>query len=124
MGESKGPLDRAADRLQELVHLLKHNIIPGMRPKDQKMILDYLLEMVDDLIAAQREISEHRITDAEKKRIKANLEEEFQRELEIQVNKAKYRYDTRVREEVAAREDELRREFSEAIINQHLRDNE
>ena len=118
----KGPLDRASDRLGELVHLLKNNIIPGMRPKDQKMILDYLLEMVDDLIAANREISSKRVTQNERDRIKKALEDQYNRELSRKLMQQQSRADTRLREELQAQEMELREEFRKAIINQHLED--
>lgn len=122
MRESKGPLDRATSRLGELVHLLKHNVIPGMRPKDQKTILEYLLAMVEDLETAHEEIKQHKVTDNEKRRIEDDIRKEYERKAQQDRNALLDVMRKERAEALVEQERELREEFTDAIISQHTGD--
>jgi uncharacterized membrane protein YheB (UPF0754 family) len=122
MTEAKGPLDRAADRLGELVRTLKNGIIPGLRPKDQKAILDYLLEMTDDLMAAKEEIDKHKISENERQRIIDNVTREWSTEMDKKLEQDRIKWNTRIREAVQENERKVRTEFNDWIIQSHIGD--
>lgn len=122
MGEPQGPLDRAATRLGDLVHLLKNSIIPGLRSKDQQAILTYLLAMTDDLMAAKAEIDGNRVTEAEKQRLAIQLRRDWQVEVDQLIAIERMKWNMRIKEEVSKKEREMQEQFRDWVLQSHIGD--